>query len=149
MGKKVGRKPNEEGDLLWYSRATKVLKGEMLRLGVSTAELQSKLQKIGINYEQDALSKKIHRGGFSFAFLLQCMRAMDVAEINLYMTFEHTNTVARFEKRDQELSADSVPDSAASDFLPVLGTKHGEKSKLIDDDVPPYQRKGGESDPEA
>ena len=149
MGKKVGRKPNEEGDLLWYSRATKVLKGEMLRLGVSTADLQSRLQKIGINYERDALSKKIHRGGFSFAFFLQCMRAMDVAEINLYMTFEPTNTVARFEQGGQELYAGSVPANAASHFLPDLGMKHGEKMKLIDDEDPAYQRKGGESDPES
>jgi len=138
MGKKVGRKPNEERDLLWYSRATKVLKGEMLRLGVSTGELQSKLEKIGVSSKQDALSKKINHGAFSFAFFLQCMRAMDVPNINLYMAFDPPNTGARLEKRDRGLPTNPVPDSAASDFLPDLGTNHSKKPKSTDDDFPPF-----------
>jgi hypothetical protein len=140
MGEKVGRKRNNTEDLLWYSRATKVLKGEMLRLGVSTTELRQKLGQIGVDIEQDALSKKVHRGGFSFAFFLQCMQALGVSKINLYMALEGIDTVARFEPntREPHTTEDSVP--SVSRFAPELGTRSGGKPKLIDDEIPPYRR---------
>lgn len=83
---KVGRKLNQEVDLLAYEKARKLLKGEMLRLGVSTTELRQKLGQIGVDIEQDALSKKVHRGGFSCAFFIQCMEALGVSQIDLYNT---------------------------------------------------------------
>ena len=64
--------------------AKNILKGELKRRGVTYAQLADKLAKIGVTETERNLNNKISRGGFSAAFLLQCMMAIEAKNINLF-----------------------------------------------------------------
>ena len=63
--------------------AKNLLKGELKRRGVTYAQLVEKLGKIDISENERNLNNKISRGGFSAAFFLQCLRAIDCDEIQI------------------------------------------------------------------
>ncbi len=63
--------------------AKNILKGELKRRGITYAELAERLAKIGVSETERNLNNKISRGGFSAAFLLQCMLVIDAKEIRL------------------------------------------------------------------
>ena len=63
--------------------AKNILKGELKRRGVTYAQLADKLAKIGVTETERNLNNKISRGGFSAAFLLQCMMAIEAKELRL------------------------------------------------------------------
>ena len=63
--------------------AKNLLKGELKRRGVTYAQLAERLAKIGVQETERNLNNKISRGGFSAAFLLQCMRAIEAVSIRL------------------------------------------------------------------
>jgi hypothetical protein len=67
----------------WNDRATNLLKSEMARAGVSYEELISRLNALGIEESYKGIANKINRGAFSFAFFMQCMKALDITEIRL------------------------------------------------------------------
>jgi hypothetical protein len=50
----------------------------MTQKGISIEELAERLDKMGIQISAGGLANKISRGGFSSAFLLQCMEAMNI-----------------------------------------------------------------------
>ena len=56
--------------------AKNLLKGELKRRGVTYAQLAEKLAVIGVQENERNLNNKISRGGFSAAFLLQCLTAI-------------------------------------------------------------------------
>jgi hypothetical protein len=56
--------------------AKNLLKGELKRRGVTYAQLAEKLATIGVQENERNLNNKISRGGFSAAFLLQCLSAI-------------------------------------------------------------------------
>lgn len=56
--------------------AKNILKGELKRKSVTYAQLVERLAKIGVHDTERNLNNKISRGGFSAAFLLQCMLAI-------------------------------------------------------------------------
>ena len=126
MEKKAGRKPLKQTDLVAYEKARKLLRGEMLRLGFTTTDLVRSLQLRGVEIDVNGLGRKIHKGGFSLGFFIQCMEAMGITQIDLY-------NVRPPEPR----------------FAPELGIQRGGKMKLIDDDESAHQRLGDKSDPEA
>ena len=63
--------------------AKNVLKGELKRRGITYAKLAERLAKIGVHETERNLNNKISRGGFSAAFLLQCMLAIEAKELRL------------------------------------------------------------------
>lgn len=63
--------------------AKNLLKGELKRRGVTYAQLAEKLGEIGVQENERNLNNKISRGGFSAAFLLQCLRAIGVDTLRL------------------------------------------------------------------
>lgn len=63
--------------------AKNLLKGELKRKGVTYAQLVDKLAAIGVHDSERNLTNKISRGGFSAAFLLQCLDAIGVANLGL------------------------------------------------------------------
>lgn len=69
-------KPNMPAD--WHLEARNLLKGLMARHGVGFKALSRALEPLGIDETPKALSNRINRGTFSFAFFLQCMRALDI-----------------------------------------------------------------------
>ena len=67
----------------WGAYAKGVLRAEMQKRGVSYADLVAKLETLGVESSEASLRNKVSRGGFSAAFLLQCMAAMGVMTLHL------------------------------------------------------------------
>lgn len=67
----------------YEARAKNLLKAELKRKGVTYAQLAEKLGEVGITENERNLNNKISRGGFSAAFLLQCLTAIGVADVRL------------------------------------------------------------------
>ena len=109
---KVGEMEKE-----WEKRATRVLKGEMLRSGVTPEVLSNLLASEGLKLDGRALSQKINRGSFSFTFFLQCMHVMGIRALDLYL-------------------------AKSPSFLPHIPEPRVGRGKLIDDEIPPYKRSG-------
>lgn len=65
------------------TRAKNLLKGELKRRGVSYQELTTKLATLGVHETERNLANKISRGGFSAAFLLQCLAAIGASSLLL------------------------------------------------------------------
>lgn len=67
----------------YETRAKNLLKGELKRRGVTYAQLAEKLSALGVNENERNLNNKISRGGFSMAFMLLCLRAIDCRVLHL------------------------------------------------------------------
>lgn len=67
----------------YEAKAKNLLKGELKRRGVSYAQLAEKLSGIGAQETERNLANKISRGGFTAAFLLQCLAAIGVSDLRL------------------------------------------------------------------
>lgn len=65
------------------TRAKNLLKGELKRRGVTYAQLAEKLAQIGVTENERNLNNKISRGGFTAAFLLQCLEAIGSRSVQL------------------------------------------------------------------
>ena len=65
------------------ARAKNLLKGELKRRGVSYAQLAEKLGAMGVPENERNLNNKISRGGFTAAFLLQCLVAIGCSNFRL------------------------------------------------------------------
>lgn len=70
-------------DAEWTLRAKNLLKAELKRRGVSYRELAEKLTAMGIPESERNIANKISRGGFTAAFMLQCLAAVGAATIRL------------------------------------------------------------------
>lgn len=67
----------------YETRAKNLLKGELKRKGITYAHLAVRLGEIGIQENERNLNNKISRGGFSAAFLLECLDAIGSESIHL------------------------------------------------------------------
>lgn len=65
------------------SRAKNLLKAELKRKGVTYAQLAEKLSAMDIHETERNLNNKISRGGFSAAFLLQCLEAIGTHDLRV------------------------------------------------------------------
>ena len=60
----------------YETKAKNLLKGELKRRGVTYAQLVEKLGDLGFSETERNLANKISRGGFTAAFLIQCLEAI-------------------------------------------------------------------------
>lgn len=67
----------------WTAYTKGLLRAEMVRRGVNYKGLVEKLAGIGIRETEANLRNKISRGGFTGAFLIQCLVAMGVTSLRL------------------------------------------------------------------
>ena len=67
----------------YETKAKNLLKGELKRQGVTYAQLVEKLAAIGVTETERNLNNKISRGGFTAAFLLQCLEAISCRIVHL------------------------------------------------------------------
>jgi hypothetical protein len=67
----------------WEEKATNLLKAELARQGLSYEDLSAALAKCGIEKPSANLTKTINLGKFSFAFFLQCTKALGLKELRL------------------------------------------------------------------
>lgn len=65
------------------TRAKNLLKAELKRKGVTYAQLAEKLAAVGVSENERNLNNKISRGGFSAAFMLQCLAAIGVSDLRI------------------------------------------------------------------
>ncbi|MBJ7533778.1 GMP synthase [Rhodomicrobium vannielii ATCC 17100] len=59
-------------------KAKALLRYAMVQKGIGVDELAARLNEMGVQISAGGLANKISRGGFSSAFLLQCMEAMGI-----------------------------------------------------------------------
>lgn len=70
-------------DKEWSDRVKRILKAELKRRGISYKELASRLEALGIHETERNINNKISRGGFSAAFLVQCLKAIGCTTLHL------------------------------------------------------------------
>ena len=62
----------------YEDRAKELLRQAVTTHGLTLEELTARLARIGVEMSRGGVANKISRGGFSAAFLLQCMEAMSL-----------------------------------------------------------------------
>ena len=62
----------------YEEKAKALLRYAMAQKGIGLEELAERLNEMGVQISAGGLANKISRGGFSSAFLLQCMEAMEI-----------------------------------------------------------------------
>jgi len=67
----------------YETRAKNLLKAELKRKGITYRQLAEKLAEIGVQETERNLNNKISRGGFTAAFLLQCLEAIGCEFLHL------------------------------------------------------------------
>lgn len=70
-------------DEQWRERATALLKAELVKRRIGYKGLELKLAEIGIKDDFRNIGNKMSRGGFSAAFLLQCLAAIGCHTLHL------------------------------------------------------------------
>jgi Domain of unknown function (DUF6471) len=69
----------------WEEEAKGLIEEEMMRRGIRYKQLSRMLEQLGVYESPDQLNRKINRKRFSAAFLIACLRAMDVETIALHL----------------------------------------------------------------
>lgn len=67
----------------WNRQAANLLKAELVRMGIGYEGLIQQLQAIGVDESYKGIAAKINRGTFSFAFFMQCMKALNQKIVRL------------------------------------------------------------------
>ncbi len=67
----------------WVAHTKGLLRGEMVKRHISYAGLVERLAAIGVRDTEANLRNKISRGGFTGAFLIQCLTVMGVTALRL------------------------------------------------------------------
>lgn len=67
----------------YEEKAKNLLKGELKRRGVTYAGLVEKLAELGVSETERNLANKISRGGFTAAFMLQCLEAIGAKSLHV------------------------------------------------------------------
>ncbi|MDE0921355.1 DUF6471 domain-containing protein [Aurantimonas coralicida] len=67
----------------WEEKAKGIIRGEMARRGVTYAQLANRLAEIGVDENERNLRNKVSRGKFTAGFLLQCLTAIGVQQLQL------------------------------------------------------------------
>jgi Domain of unknown function (DUF6471) len=74
---------NKPLTLEYEAKAKNLLKGELKRRGVGYRELAEKLTALGVPETERNLANKISRGGFTAAFLIECLTAIGCTNLRL------------------------------------------------------------------
>lgn len=67
----------------WNLQAKAILKAELARKDIGYKRLSQLLEDIGVDESPSAITNKMSRGAFSFAFFLQCMKAIGRVQIQI------------------------------------------------------------------
>jgi hypothetical protein len=70
----------------WYLEARRVLRAELVRKDIGYKQLATLLEGIGVPETERAIANKMSRGSFSFAFYLQCMKALGQTVVRIDLT---------------------------------------------------------------
>lgn len=67
----------------WDDKAKRLLKSEMVKRGISNADLVILLNEIGVKETKGGIDSKISRGSFSATFLLQCLSVIGCHKLEI------------------------------------------------------------------
>ena len=67
----------------WKMEARRALRVELVRKEISYKVLAALLEKIDVHETERSIQNKMARGTFSFAFFLQCMKAIGTTKVDL------------------------------------------------------------------
>lgn len=67
----------------WHRQVANPLKAELVRAGLGYKGLINRLKAIVMDESCKGIAAKINRGTFSFAFFMQCIKAMGITEVRL------------------------------------------------------------------
>ena len=67
----------------WEQRVKAILKAELARRNVGYRELAEKLTAMGLPETERNIANKISRGGFTAAFLIECLSAIGCTTLRL------------------------------------------------------------------
>ena len=67
----------------WNDKAKRLLKSELIKRGVTNADLVTLLNEIGIEETKASVDSKISRGSFSATFLLQSLSAIGCRKLEI------------------------------------------------------------------
>ncbi len=70
-------------DKAWQEFAKNLLKSELKRRGLTYKDLAQRLTEAGTPDTAENLANKVSRGGFSAAFLFQCLAAIGCKNVSL------------------------------------------------------------------
>lgn len=70
-------------DLEWKTKSKCILKSELSKKSIDYNQLSDRLSLIGITESSANINSKINRGTFSFAFFIQCMKAIETNNITI------------------------------------------------------------------
>lgn len=79
----MAERANAEIDAVWAEKAKRMLRAQMTLKGVNAAGLAERLSAMGVQETEKNVANKIARGGFSAAFFLQCLKAIDAQTLHL------------------------------------------------------------------
>ncbi|MFY7666195.1 DUF6471 domain-containing protein [Flavobacterium sp.] len=67
----------------WNDKVKRLLKSELVKRGVSNADLAVILNEIGVHETKASIDSKISRGSFSACFFIQCLTAIGCSKIEI------------------------------------------------------------------
>lgn len=67
----------------WDDKAKRLLKSELVKRGVTNADLVIHLNEIGVEETKASIDSKISRGSFSATFLLQCLTVIGCQKLEI------------------------------------------------------------------
>ena len=67
----------------WHAKVKGLLKAELKRRNVSYRDLAERLETVGVRETERNIANKISRGGFSAAFMVQCLEAIGCQSLRL------------------------------------------------------------------
>ena len=67
----------------YEAKVSALIKSQLKLAGVTYAELAQRLNDMGYPTKEPSIRNKLSRGKFSAAFMLQCLEAIEVAELRL------------------------------------------------------------------
>ena len=71
----------------WPDEASRLLKAELKRSGVTYKELVARLAEVGVNETEVSVRSKLKRGTFQFAFVMQCAYALKLEVLRLDLSY--------------------------------------------------------------
>jgi hypothetical protein len=70
-------------DFNWAHAASRLLKAEIAREGVTLAQLAKRMQALGLQETEASLKNKLFRGTFAMTFFMQAMRALGHSSVDV------------------------------------------------------------------
>jgi hypothetical protein len=67
----------------WATKASRFIKAEVKRAGLTYAELADRLRKHGMEETEGSIGAKLARGTFSATFLLACLAVLELSGVQL------------------------------------------------------------------